>query len=385
MILLKRNNLNISNKDKEDTCEYCNKIIYLTNWDIEHRKHHFCSQPCYWNWKKGRNEHCWSKGLTKETSEKIVNATIKSKQTLLKRYGSTSSLSALGAKEKMIKSRRETDNYGKGQSAKGRIYKSLTEGQKEKCRESTTRLWKNSDFRKKNIEGRGIRRKEVVDFCKQCEEKILSHPNQPRKFCSADCYSKFIKGKSYEEKFSKEKAKKIKEKISRIKTGHEVSEDTRKKISGARKPYIVSKKTRKKLSEAWKRNPERKRELRSRNINDNPAKYRKYLDTNIEKILQDKLDELDIKYTTNKTDIYGWPDIFIEPNICIFADGCYWHCCKIHSITNKYSSKRIKRDNKVSNKLKEENYKVLRFWEHDIHNNLDECINKIMEEIKNGC
>ena len=66
------------------------------------------------------------------------------------------------------------------------------------------------------------------------------------------------------------------------------------------------------------------------------------------------------------------PDFFITPNICIYADGDYWHSIK---------EQRIK-DTQQNFILIFLGYKVYRFWEHDILKNAKKCINKI-KEIKN--
>lgn len=81
--------------------------------------------------------------------------------------------------------------------------------------------------------------------------------------------------------------------------------------------------------------------------------------------------------------ITGQPDIFIDPNICIFVDGCFWHCCPIHNnIKNEYTVKKKNRDEYVNKKLIDDGYKILRFWEHEINNNLENCVEKIKEELE---
>jgi hypothetical protein len=47
-------------------------------------------------------------------------------------------------------------------------------------------------------------------------------------------------------------------------------------------------------------------------------------DTSIEIILQNILKDNGIAFIKHKS-IFGQPDIFINPNICIFCDGDYWH------------------------------------------------------------
>lgn len=102
-------------------------------------------------------------------------------------------------------------------------------------------------------------------------------------------------------------------------------------------------------------------------------------DTVPERLLQQNLMKMNINFASHYP-ILGQPDIFIEPNICIFADGCYWHGCPLH-----FPKRRInERDERITKELAKQNYIVLRFWEHDILNNIDNCINKITEVISTG-
>jgi len=99
-------------------------------------------------------------------------------------------------------------------------------------------------------------------------------------------------------------------------------------------------------------------------------------DTSIEIKLQDFLATENVSFEKHKP-ITGQPDIFISPNICIFADGCYWHGC------NKCNLEKARHpdDSKITDKLQNSGYKVLRFWEHDIKNNFENVCSKILEEI----
>jgi len=65
-------------------------------------------------------------------------------------------------------------------------------------------------------------------------------------------------------------------------------------------------------------------------------------------------------------------DIFIEPNIIIECDGDYWH---------NYPN--LREIDKTRNKeLQEKNYVIIRFWEKDIREDINKCLDKLMRAIK---
>jgi len=83
-----------------------------------------------------------------------------------------------------------------------------------------------------------------------------------------------------------------------------------------------------------------------------------------------------------KSDVIGKPDIyFSKQRVAVFIDGCFWHKCPIDFIRpkseNDYWDKKIKnnvaRDKKINLELKKKKIKVLRFWEHEIANDIKKC------------
>ena len=64
------------------------------------------------------------------------------------------------------------------------------------------------------------------------------------------------------------------------------------------------------------------------------------------------------------------PDFFVEPNIVIYADGDYWH--------NRHEAKL--KDEQQNFMLKFLGYKVYRFWEHEINNNVCACVHRITND-----
>ncbi len=155
-------------------------------------------------------------------------------------------------------------------------------------------------------------------------------------------------------------------KISQVQIGKHLREETKKKLSLLFKGRKISYETREKI-----------RQARLRQIL--PTK-----DTQIEKMLQQKLIEKGIKFETHKS-LPGQPDIFIAPNVCIFCDGDYWHANpKLYKDAdfimsrNKLAQEVWHKDAEVSRSLESLGYRVLRFWEADIISNTDACIMGIL-------
>jgi DNA mismatch endonuclease (patch repair protein) len=87
----------------------------------------------------------------------------------------------------------------------------------------------------------------------------------------------------------------------------------------------------------------------------------------------------------------GHPDVYVpNKNIVIFINGCFWHKCpkcyiEPKSNLNYWLTKienNVKRDRKNKKLLKQEGYKVITVWEHDIKKNLDECLKALVHNEK---
>lgn len=68
------------------------------------------------------------------------------------------------------------------------------------------------------------------------------------------------------------------------------------------------------------------------------------------------------------------PDIvFTRARVCIFVDGCFWHCCPIHGVEPTRNvdywgpklARNVARDRAVDAALADDGWTVLRIWEHD--------------------
>lgn len=80
-------------------------------------------------------------------------------------------------------------------------------------------------------------------------------------------------------------------------------------------------------------------------------------------------------WTLNPLDIYGKPDFaFRDQRLLLFVDGCYWHgcpsCYRRPSSNREYWDDKVRRnrarDEETTAKLKQDGWRVLRIWEHQL-------------------
>jgi DNA mismatch endonuclease (patch repair protein) len=114
-------------------------------------------------------------------------------------------------------------------------------------------------------------------------------------------------------------------------------------------------------------------------------------DTEAEILLRKALWRKGLRYRKNVNHLPGKPDIvFTKHKIVIFVDGDFWHARgheknpgeqidtnKSYWITKL--KRNVARDRYVNELLLEQGWLVLRFWESDIKNNLDSCVEEIMK------
>jgi DNA mismatch endonuclease (patch repair protein) len=86
----------------------------------------------------------------------------------------------------------------------------------------------------------------------------------------------------------------------------------------------------------------------------------------------------------------GKPDIvFTRKKIAIFIDGCFWHKCPVcfkepetrKEFWMKKINSNVERDNNFNNKLQNEGWTVIRFWEHDVRKQPEKIVSEILELI----
>lgn len=112
-------------------------------------------------------------------------------------------------------------------------------------------------------------------------------------------------------------------------------------------------------------------------------------DTGPEMILRRSLWQAGLRYRVRPR-IPGRPDLaFVGCKIAVFVDGCFWHGCEEHykaPATNApFWSEKIarnrKRDQDVEAALGKLGWTVLRFWEHEVEDDIPSVIDRIRSEI----
>lgn len=115
-------------------------------------------------------------------------------------------------------------------------------------------------------------------------------------------------------------------------------------------------------------------------------------DTKIEVMLRKALWHEGIRYRKNYKLFNCRPDIVITKyKIAIFCDGCFWHgknftphkICHNSDFWDNKIKRNIERDLDNTIMLRDNGWIVLRYWEDEIMNDLDLCINNIKSFILN--
>lgn len=109
-----------------------------------------------------------------------------------------------------------------------------------------------------------------------------------------------------------------------------------------------------------------------------------------EKLLMVQLDWEHILFSTQKSMFVNKTSHafdFVINDLFIEVDGCYWHYCidtgcrtgrkNLSKPIEDYIYKKIERDKIINKYCKDNNYKLLRIWEHDIYKDPEKVVNQI--------
>lgn len=102
-----------------------------------------------------------------------------------------------------------------------------------------------------------------------------------------------------------------------------------------------------------------------------------------------------VRYRVNNKKLPGKPDVSIKKHsLAVFIDGEFWHGYNWTEKKGKLKSNRnfwipkiernMQRDQEVNRQLTEMGYTVFRFWEKEIKNSLNRCINDVLIFLETG-
>lgn len=112
-------------------------------------------------------------------------------------------------------------------------------------------------------------------------------------------------------------------------------------------------------------------------------------DTSLERIVRSELHKRGYRFRKHVKELPGKPDIvFSKQKVAVFVDGDFWHGYRFSQWKIKLSpfwrekiGRNRERDRKNFSKLRAQGWKVIRLWGHQIKNDLDGCINKVVTEL----
>lgn len=106
-----------------------------------------------------------------------------------------------------------------------------------------------------------------------------------------------------------------------------------------------------------------------------------------ELLLRSALWAKNIRFRLHKKDLPGKPDLVIAKyKLAIFVDGDFWHGYEWKVRKPKTNQgfwhpkieRNMQRDQFANESLHQMGYTVMRFWEHEVKQNLKACVNQVM-------
>jgi DNA mismatch endonuclease (patch repair protein) len=93
-----------------------------------------------------------------------------------------------------------------------------------------------------------------------------------------------------------------------------------------------------------------------------------------------------VSFEQHAADLPGKPDVlFREARVAVFIDGDFWHGWRFplwkHKLSEKWQTKisaTRRRDQKNMRKLRRDGWRVIWIWEHQVEQDLDQCVGRIL-------
>ena len=114
-------------------------------------------------------------------------------------------------------------------------------------------------------------------------------------------------------------------------------------------------------------------------------------DTSPERLLRSALWTAGLRFRLQAKTPHGRPDVvFPKARVAVFIDGCFWHGCPEHYVRprtrNEFWSAKllgnVDRDRRQTLQLEAEGWRVCRFWEHQIFEDLPEVVGTVRRALE---
>lgn len=113
-------------------------------------------------------------------------------------------------------------------------------------------------------------------------------------------------------------------------------------------------------------------------------------DTGLEKKVRSELHRRGLRFRKHVKDLPGRPDVvFPGAKVAVFIDGDFWHGYRFPEWEQKLSAfwrekikKNMERDARNFRDLRGMGWHVIRLWQHEIEEDLEACIAKIITAVE---
>ncbi len=98
-----------------------------------------------------------------------------------------------------------------------------------------------------------------------------------------------------------------------------------------------------------------------------------------------------LRYRVHGKTPVGRPDVvFPGQRVAVFIDGCFWHGCPKHYVrpgsrADFWATKlltNVERDRQQTLELEAAGWRVMRVWEHEVYEFLDELVNRVRAAVR---
>lgn len=115
-------------------------------------------------------------------------------------------------------------------------------------------------------------------------------------------------------------------------------------------------------------------------------------DTKPESTLRSALHRRGCRFRKNVSALPGRPDVvFTRVRLAVFVDGDFWHGYRYQTWRDSLPSfwrekigETIARDKAIEVRLRDSGWCVLRLWEHEVEEDLESCVSRVVARLRRG-